>query len=63
MDPLLGRFARIALAALLVAGYLAFAFPAIANLDIDGSVLFGAVGVVGVVALALTLVRPTRPDR
>lgn len=63
MDPLLARFARIALAALLVTGYATIAFPAIANLDVDGSVLFGALGAVGVVVLALTLVRPTRPNR
>ena len=63
MEPLFGRSARAALAVLMVVSYLAFAFPAIANLDVDGSILIAVLGAVAVVVVAFTLVRPTRPAR
>ena len=63
MDSLFGPFARAVLAVLLVLGYAAFAFPAIANLDIDGAVLTAFLGAAAVLALAYSIVRPTKPTR
>ncbi len=54
---------RLVLSALAVGAYLTFGFPAIANLNVDGSIVLAALGGGGVVALVVALLRTYRPTR
>ncbi len=54
---------RVVLAAVAVVAYAAFGFPAVANLDVDGSILFALLGGACVLALVVALFRSNTPSR
>ncbi|HEX9951344.1 MAG TPA: hypothetical protein VGB53_06210 [Rubricoccaceae bacterium] len=53
---------RVVLSAIAVVGYLAFGFPAVANLNVDGSILLALLGGAVVAALVVALFRSNRPS-
>ena len=54
---------RFLLSAVAVVGYLSFGFPAVANLNVTGSIGLAVLGAVAVAALVVALFRSNRPSR